>query len=255
MGLENYSYTDATLALERLEPLSRGSSTGSLSQNASWRDGHLPFTMRREPLPKGSASYTSNGDGEPLYSWRCTLLFFMAGVRDTVKFDEPWYSSVNTGGSKRYRFFSYAKPGDFHSYSEPTANEAVPDAIALAITGPGTAFGDANEPPKLMRDLPPDIILIVEVRASGIPWPAPGDFDIRTMPQTINASDGKGISSCHAGGFHVIFADRQVWFLSEEVPFDLLKKFFTIADARNHDREQVLGPYALDRVPKVGLGP
>jgi hypothetical protein len=87
----------------------------------------------------------------------------------------------------------------------------------------------------------------VESRASGIPWPAPGDFDIRTMAQTINAPDGKGMSSRAAHGFHVIFADGQVWFLSERLPFDTLRLFFTMADAQENDRDQVLGPFALHR--------
>ena len=97
-----------------------------------------------------------------------------------------------------------------------------------------------------LKDVPPDAILIVEVRASGIPWPAPNDFDIRTMPHAINAVDGKGISGRFAGGFHVGFADG-VWFLSDNVPFETLKKFFTVADAKQYDREKLLGPYVLER--------
>ena len=75
----------------------------------------------------------------------------------------------------------------------------------------------------------------------------PRDFDIRTMPHTINAPDGKGISSGFPGGFHVLFADGTVWFLSDKVPFETLQKFFTVGDAEKHDRETLLGPYVLDR--------
>jgi hypothetical protein len=89
----------------------------------------------------------------------------------------------------------------------------------------------------------------VETRSSGIPWPAPGDFDIRTMPRTVCARDGKGISSRNAGGFHLIFADGQVWLLSDKVPFETLIKFFTTADAEKHNREQLLGSFALHRGP------
>ena len=38
------------------------------------------------------------------------------------------------------------------------------------------------------------MILLVEVRNSGTHWMQPGDFDIRTMPRTINDPAGKGIS-------------------------------------------------------------
>ena len=114
----------------------------------------------------------------------------------------------------------------------------------FAITGPGTAFGDnETELPRSIKDLDVDTILIVEVRNSGTHWMEPGDFDIRTMPQTINAADGKGISSIHRTGFHVGFADGEVWYLRNDCPFAELSKFFTIAGAKAHDRQTCLGPY------------
>jgi hypothetical protein len=127
--------------------------------------------------------------------------------------------------------------------------QSFPETNIVAITGPGTAVGEGKELPMSVKNVPRQTILAVETRASGIPWPAPGDFDIRTMPQTINAPDGKGISSRNVGGFHVIFADGWVWLLSDKVPFETLKKFFTTADAEKHDREELLGPFALHRGP------
>ena len=59
----------------------------------------------------------------------------------------------------------------------------------------------------------------------------------------------KGISSHYAGGFHVIFADGWVWLLSDKVPFETLRKFFTVAEARGQDRKKMLGPFALHRGP------
>ncbi len=103
-----------------------------------------------------------------------------------------------------------------------------------------------------LNEVPAAAILVVECRASGIPWPAPGDFDVRTMPHTVNSSDGKDISGEQAGGFHVIFGDRQVWFIADDVPFETLQKFFTVADAKKYDRENLLGPYALERAGPPG---
>jgi hypothetical protein len=142
----------------------------------------------------------------------------------------------------------YAYDQSFFSRKDSeTGEQSFPEANILAIAGPGTAFGDGSETPKPIEDVPQQAILFAEVRESGIPWPAPGDFDVRTMPRTINARNGKGISSRYRGGFHVIFADLQVWFLSETLPFATLTKFFTLAGARQSDREVLLGPYALDR--------
>jgi hypothetical protein len=73
----------------------------------------------------------------------------------------------------------------------------------------------------------------------------PGDFDIRTMPRSINAPDGRGISSRYRYGFHVIFADGEVWGLSHDTPFEELEKFFTIDGAKQHDRDIVLRPYVV----------
>jgi hypothetical protein len=100
-----------------------------------------------------------------------------------------------------------------------------------------------------LEDVPPATIIAVETRSSGIPWPAPGDFDARIMPQTVCARDRKGISSLNAGGFHVVFADRWVWLLSDKVPFETIAKFLTTAEAGKHNRDELLGPFALHRGP------
>ena len=114
----------------------------------------------------------------------------------------------------------------------------------FAITGPGTAFGDGEtELPHSLDDLDADTIVVVEVRDSAMHWMAPGDFDIRTMPRTINAPDGRGISSRFRAGFHVIFADGAVWRLSHDTPPAALEKFFTIEGARRFDRDELLGAY------------
>jgi hypothetical protein len=114
----------------------------------------------------------------------------------------------------------------------------------FAITGPGTAFDD--EKPKIrMKDLPPELILLAEVRESGVHWMAPGDFDVRTMPAVCGDPQGKGISGTLPDGFFVAFADGEAWFLSNDTPFEELKKFFTIDECKKHSREKTLGPYRL----------
>ena len=85
-----------------------------------------------------------------------------------------------------------------------------PETKHLAITRPGTAFGDGTGRPMALKDTPSATILAVETGSSGIQWPASGDFDIRTMPRTICTRNAKGIASRNTGGFHVIFADGYV---------------------------------------------
>lgn len=75
----------------------------------------------------------------------------------------------------------------------------------------------------------------------------PGDFDIRDMPHTINATDGRGVSGRYPGGFQVLFSDGQVWFLSEKTPFATLAKFFTVGQANECKREELLAAFVVWR--------
>lgn len=211
----------------------------------SARIGHLPFPVRRAPFPAKNWEFAPNGTGRPLRSWRCAIISTMVNWRGESDCNQPWDSPANRETLGLSDFYAYDEAKDWVANGRLFA-----DTNILAITGPGTAFGeDRGQPPMRLSDVPPSTIIAVEVRSSGIPWPAPGDFDIRTMPQTINAPDGKGISSRHAGGFHVIFADSRVWFVSDKVPFETLKKLFTVADAKHFDRERLLGEYVVDRGP------
>ena len=213
--------------------------------------GHLPYPIWRTRTSdssirhEGAGDYSKNGDGEPLYSWRLELLPYME-ISSQHKWvpAESWNSPSNRDLVQMSFAFSYDESRRSRKPVE-TGVQTFPETTVLAITGPGTAFGAGQEPPKSLKEIPGNTILVVESRTSGIPWPSPGDFDLRTMPQTINAPDGKGISSRYPEGFNVIFADTQVWFLSHDVPFENLKKFFTIEDAKKYDRERLLGPFAL----------
>lgn len=206
--------------------------------------GHLPYpVVRQQPAGQAPETGPPHRAGRPLYSWRVEIVGFLESWHGTWDPSQAWDSPSNQQLVELSSFYAYDASG---RRGQP---QAFPATNLLALTGPGTAFGDGTGPPRALKDIPPQTILVVETRASGIPWPAPGDFDIRTMPHTINAPDGKGISSRYAGGFHVIFADGWMWMLSDKVPFETLQKFFTTADAAKHDREQLLGRFALHRGP------
>jgi hypothetical protein len=204
----------------------------------------LPFPVQRAPFVYGK--FDVNGDGQDLYSWRARISNY--GCRWEWTWDEskPWDSPDNRGLMQRSPLFA-ADHTPAQTRESLASSQSFPDTVIVAIVGPGTAFGEGKTSTPL-KGLPPSAVLLVESRASGIPWPAPGDFDIRTMPRTINAKDGRGISGQNAGGFVVLFADGQVWFISDRVPFETLEKFFTISGADKFDREVLLGPLTLDRI-------
>jgi hypothetical protein len=106
----------------------------------------------------------------------------------------------------------------------------------VGIAGPGTPFD--GERICRLTDIDSDTILAIEVADFDRHWMEPGDLSLDEVPEAITKGiDGQGV--------HVLFADGRVWYLRADVPLDDLKKFFTIAGAREHDREQVLGPYAV----------
>ena len=238
---------------ERLRETRRLQSTRDSFMLTAWsldyyheRHGHLPFLVRHETVGKPTETGMPNGTGKPLYSWRGEVVtyrdnwFFNMGGRWDASL--AWDSPANKQMADYPWQFCYDAIVKWDFPKEYSKNTCM-----MAITGPGTAFGCDRESPKSLKDVPKNTIIVVEVRDSGIHWMQPGDFDIRTMPETVNALDGHGISSRHPRGFHVLFADLQYWFLSDQVPFETLKKFFTIDEAKRNDREQVLGPYVLWR--------
>ncbi len=214
---------------------------------------YLPFPVRKEPI--GDRPSRVNGSGKPLYSWRVEVagVFPVCPARFSLDLSQPWDSPANHDLMLWDDCFSADKtPRPNIVYVKQ--QKSFPQTVMLAIVGPGTAFAD-NRTRAPLKGIPPGAVLLVESRASGIPWPAPGDFDIRTMPHTINAPDGSGISGQNPGGFVVLFADGQAWFLSEKVPFGILAKFFTVESAKRHSREELLGPFLLDGLTGGGYYP
>jgi prepilin-type processing-associated H-X9-DG protein len=73
----------------------------------------------------------------------------------------------------------------------------------------------------------------------------PGDVHLDKIPDSISAG-------LHGKGVHVGFADGAVWRLSKDVPIHDLKKLCTLEGATQHDRERLLGPYAIRRAYDEG---
>ena len=185
-------------------------------------------------------------EGEPLYSWRFTMIPMVASYKMDTVFNEPWNSPAHA------RWRTVPQPYAYDGWGQGVFDERDPATVptitrAFAITGPGTAFGNGNtEKPRSLAEIDADTIIVVEVANSGLHWMAPGDFDVRDMPQTINDPAGRGISSRYKDGFHVVFSDGTVWYLSNRVPFTALARFFTVEGARSNDRQTVLGPYLIE---------
>jgi hypothetical protein len=170
--------------------------------------------------------------GRPLCSWRFQILPFLQSWMSSPipEFGESWDSQAN-------RYWAELGMPTYCWSSEKDSPEQFHTSV-VAVTGPGTPFGHDRQ--IRLQDMDRATILVVEVAHSGIHWMAPEDLSLDSVPDSlVHGPDGDG--------FHVLFADGQIWFLSPSVPLEELQKFFTLDGAKAHDRDQVLGAYALRR--------
>ena len=170
--------------------------------------------------------------GRRLCSWRFQILPFLESWMGSPKmeFGEPWDSQAN-------QFWAGLRIRTYCWSSEDGSPEQFHTSV-VAVTGPGTPFGHDRQ--NRLQEMPGATILVVEVAHSGIHWMAPEDLTLDSLPDSL-------VHGLDGDGFHVLFADGQVWFLSADVSLEEVKKFLTIDSAKHHDREQILGRYVLSR--------
>ncbi len=85
----------------------------------------------------------------------------------------------------------------------------------------------------------------MEAADSKTHWMQPGDYDVTTL-LAANGQLGDHVKSILPHRIHVLFADGQVWTLSDDTPMSAVKPFLTIAGAKSADREKLLAPYRVD---------
>ena len=129
--------------------------------------------------------------GEPLYSWRMKFMLNVEGIGDGANYDKPWTSPEN---------HQFADAGA-HAFSDSPTH----DAKILAVIGEGAAL-NARES-RLLRDVPPHTIVLVEVANSGVHWMEPKDLEVETMSFRVNDESRPSIRSHHEKGAAVIYGD------------------------------------------------
>jgi hypothetical protein len=164
----------------------------------------------------------------PRHSWRFVICPYLESNRWPLDYSKPWTDPV----------YASWRSLDNRMYCRGSGKSF--NTRFMAVTGPDTAWGDGTDPPGSIQDLPTDLILIVETRNSGLHWMEPGDFELSTLPRTINAPDGSGISSNDPVGTWIGLADGSVRFVPTDTPFEKLEPFFTIAGASANDIDDLL---------------
>lgn len=112
--------------------------------------------------------------------------------------------------------------------------------VALVGTDSAIRVGDS-----VVRDtVPKDCIVFVETHRKGIDWTSLDDLkNDDVLSPGANASDALGLRFEH--GFHVVFADGEVWYLRKDVPLDKIGKLCSVTESLHVDRRALLEAYRL----------
>jgi len=135
------------------------------------------------------------------------------------------------------RLFSYTQ--DDVSTERTSGRFGINTTYYKAITGPDTAFDSARQ--VSLKQLSKNLILVMRVERSDTHWMEPGDLKVE---QLRPSEETKGLL-LGKDGYVLLFADGKGWVLSGETPISDLCKFFTVTNANQLDREEVLGRYRI----------
>lgn len=180
------------------------------------------------------------------HSWRIRIVpyLFASHMYSHYHFDEPWNSDLNItldtrplpvkdGGPPR----PHGMPNWFQC--DPT-RESRSEASYRMLVG-DNAFG---LPGRFRRseDIsdPLETTLIAAECVGSIHWLEPKDLNIDSMSFVINDPRRDSISSRHARGPAVLFADGEVYRLSPRVPAQTVRAMVTINGGERVERTELL---------------
>lgn len=169
-------------------------------------------------------AYIPDDQGQPMTSWRVMILPFLEQqyLYDQYNFNEPWDSATNRALTS-VPMQIYQCPADGVSSCNYFAVE-VPDGIfdgAKATKFSGIIDGTSNT------------IMVVEVVGSNVQWAEPRDLGPAALTAGVNnTANGTGISSMHANGAVVLFADGSVRVLDPSTTTATLQLLITKSDGQ-----------------------
>jgi prepilin-type processing-associated H-X9-DG protein len=170
--------------------------------------------------------YIADAKGKPMHSWRVLLLPYLdqRNLYKQYNFNEPWDGPNN---SKLHNLVLKIYCCPSHSAKQPMTETSY-----VAVVGSKTVWiteSDKIHPVRMadITDGASATILLVEVETSGIHWMEARDLHMTQMATAINSPRGQGISSGHAGGVNVAFADGSVRFLDSNTSPATLRALLT----------------------------
>jgi hypothetical protein len=197
---------------------------GNAYKFANDRRSNLPWPP---PVPLDAT-------GHPLHSWRmhiCQALPIPLHPWPDVNLLQAWDAPVNLANANEV--------GEFFTFD---SKEQDTKAHVFGITGPDSAFDGAVAP--LYVDLPPNVVVAMEIRDSKTECFEAGDYNVADL-LAYRGRIGDHIHGLLPDRLHVLFADGEVWALDPGAPIADLQPFLTITGAKSHDRDKLLGPHKV----------
>lgn len=168
------------------------------------------------------ATTTQDDAGNPLLSWRVTILPHVGdeALYKQFKTDEPWNGPSN----------NTLVASEPHIYICPNANRRSPgETNVVAIVGPDTVLTPAGGVG--LRDVPDGLsqtIVAVELADTGIVWSEPHDISIDEFVAAVQRKlVDQGLRPAYPGGAVCLFADGSVHFINSDTPPELLRALCT----------------------------
>jgi hypothetical protein len=169
--------------------------------------------------------------GKPLSSWRFRVVPFLMSTGWRSNFRDAWNAPSNRiPAQETFDVYCWNR-------SVPT-----PSTSVFAVTGPDTVFDGTH---RKLADVPPDLVLLIEVRDSQTHWMQPGDYNVTDL-LAYRGRIGDHLHGVLPDRLHVLFADGINWVLDADAPIADLQPFLTITGAKSHDRDQLLAPHKVD---------
>jgi prepilin-type processing-associated H-X9-DG protein len=168
-------------------------------------------------------AYTVDENGKRLHSWRTLILPFMEelSLHAQMMFDESWNSPLNHPvSSTKVEWF----------VCPDATNGRANETNYFAGTGPGTAWnGTEGARFSDFQDGTSNTILVIEVVGAGVAWAEPKDVQLFEIGPLLKTARRSRRLDAHPGGFHVLFADGSVRFITATIAPAKLKALLTIA--------------------------
>lgn len=200
--------------------------------------GQIALAMHNYHDTYGSfpPAWIADEQGKPVHSWRVLLLPFLdqQALYEQYRFDEPW------NGPNNQRLADQLRTGIYQCPSGPELRHT-PTTDYVVITGARTAFPE-REMTKLSDfvDGEANTILVAEVAHSRIHWMEPRDLDVNDMAFAIDDPKRPSISSVHANGPAVVFADGiRAYRIHPSVSPRSLEALSTVAGGERVTREKL----------------